>query len=580
MTTTTVKMVDKRYALLETPLDGNTMGILREIPVKKLWKERALKFELTRASLEYIREYFPEAVWDPTTKEFTDSIDLLIKEENTPRNPLELEIPPEAMSFRFKLKPMEHQLKAFLLSRDKEFFGFFMEMGTGKSKLGLDTAAYLHENGAIDNLLIIAPNNVHKQWVTEQIPIHLPDWVRCKVAYYRSSPNKEEKKALEELKEQTKNNNGTLRILSMNVESLSIKSGIDYALRFCMTGRTVCILDESSRIKNHKANRTQNIMKIRDVCDFRRIATGTSITKGIEDLFSQLQFLHRDILGFTSFYAFRNRYCIVKEEQTRDGKRFSKIVGYKRVDELKQKLATWTFEVKKEDCLDLPPKTYMERLVDLHPEQRKKYDQMRDELITQLSSGEVISAPLAITKMLRLQQIICGHLPSGDGKGYEVIPSTGMNPRLEAILEILDETNEQVIIWSRFIADIDQIAKMLGNRAVRYDGCVSEKDRSINIDLFKSGQRQVFVGNPQAAGIGLNLTEASMMIYYSNDFNAETRWQSEDRFHRIGQKKNVTIIDLVAPGTMDKKILAALKSKKSIAEMMSNKSSIKDFLEE
>ena len=200
-----------------------------------------------------------------------------------------------------------------------------------------------------------------------------------------------------------------------------------------MTGRTLCILDESSRIKNHKANRTETVLELRDLCVFRRIATGTSITKGIEDLYTQLLFLHRDILGFTSFYAFRNRYCEVQTEQLANGRQFTRITEYKRVEELKQKLAAWTFQVKKEDCLDLPPKIYMERVVEMHPDQQKVYNQMRDELIAQLSSGEVITAPYAITKMLRLQQIICGHLPNEDGS-YEPVPRIGKNPRIESVV--------------------------------------------------------------------------------------------------------------------------------------------------
>ena len=296
------------------------------------------------------------------------------------------------------------------------------------------------------------------------------------------------------------------------------------------------------------------------------------ITKGLEDLFAQLKFLDPDVLGYTSFYTFRNHFCIM------GGFENKAIVAYKNQDELTKKLEGISFRVRKEECLDLPAKIYQTREIEMGKEQAKLYKSMKDDLIMQIDN-KLIEATQAIVQLTRLQQIGSNIVPDPANPG-KVLRLPGENPRIEAIKEILEEVGgAKTIIWSKFTAEIDWLMEELGRYgAVRYDGTVDSKQREENKRLFKtSPAHQLFIGNQQAGGTGLDLPEASVMIYCTNTFNAESRWQSEDRAHRIGQKDHLTIIDLIMKGTTDTKIVAALRRKKNIADSVVD---IKKLLEE
>jgi len=286
--------------------------------------------------------------------------------------------------------------------------------------------------------------------------------------------------------------------------------------------------------------------------------TGTPVTKGPEDVYSQFKFLDPHILGYDSFYSFRARYCVM------GGYENKQIVSYQNVDELTKNIEGHSFRVLKKDCLDLPDKIYQRHPVDLSPKQRKLYDQLRKEFIAELE-GEHIDAPETITRLLRLQQIVCGWFPTEE----EVKPIDEKNPRMQALLDILSDIDTKVIIWARFKADLRAIERALGDLAVAYHGDVSNDQRAIAVERFQNDPKvRYFIGQPQSGGIGLTLTAAECAIYYSNSFDLETRLQSEDRCHRIGTKNNVTYIDIEAPKTIDSKIIKALQSKKSLADVV------------
>jgi len=317
-------------------------------------------------------------------------------------------------------------------------------------------------------------------------------------------------------------------------------------------------VDESSRIKRPGAQRTKVITKLSNLCKYRRIMTGTPVTKGPEDIYSQFKFLDPQILGYDSFYSFKARYCIM------GGFENKQIVAYQNVDELTKNIEGHSFRVLKKDCLDLPDKIYQRYPVELSEKQRKLYDQMRKTYIAELE-GEQIDAPATITRLLRLQQIVCGWFPTET----EVKPIEDKNPRLNALLEILSDIDSKVIIWARFKADLKAIEHALGSLAVAYHGEVSNDARADAVERFQNDPKiRYFVGQPQSGGIGLTLTAADYAVYYSNSFDLETRLQSEDRCHRIGTKNNVTYIDLEAPKTVDTKIIKALRSKKNLADVI------------
>lgn len=251
------------------------------------------------------------------------------------------------------------------------------------------------------------------------------------------------------------------------------------------------------------------------------------------------------------------------------------IVSYMNVDELTRNIEGHSFRVLKKDCLDLPPKIYQRHHVELSPKQKRIYDEMRKEFIAELE-GETIDAPEAITRLLRLQQIVCGWFPAEDG----VVPIEDKNIRLQALLEILSDIDSKVIIWARFKADLKAIERALGELAVAYHGEVSNDQRAIAVERFQNDPNiRYFIGQPQSGGIGLTLTAANYAIYYSNSFDLEVRLQSEDRCHRIGTKNNVTYIDIECRKTIDKKIITALRAKKNLADYI-NKDPISLFLTE
>jgi SNF2 family DNA or RNA helicase len=326
------------------------------------------------------------------------------------------------------------------------------------------------------------------------------------------------------------------------------------------------IVDESTTIKNRQAARTKNIVKAGRLAKYRRILTGSPVTKSPLDLFSQCNFLSPNALGFQSFFAFQNRYAIV-QSRTMGHRSFQEIVGYRRLEELSEKLETFSVRLLKEDCLDLPEKIYIRRDVALTKEQKLAYDQMKHIAMAQLENGELATTQSVLTQIMRLQQICCGHLRTDEGS-VNSLP----NNRLSELLDIAEEVQGKVIIWATWTHDLLMIADALRRRygpdsAATYYGGTPQDERQKIVTEFQDPESSLrfFVGQPKTGGYGITLTAANTMVYYSNSYDLEIRLQSEDRAHRIGQKNAVTYIDLVSPKTIDEKILQALRDKIDIA---------------
>jgi len=243
------------------------------------------------------------------------------------------------------------------------------------------------------------------------------------------------------------------------------------------------------------------------------------------------------------------------------------IVGsYRRLDELALKLEKFSYRVLKEDCLDLPPKIYMKRLVELTTEQKKVYEQMKKMALAMLDD-KVMSTVNVMTQLMRLHQVTCGHFKADDGTITHL-----KNNRLDSLMQLLEETDGKVIIWANYVEDIKNIVGSLkkaygDDSTVEYHGAVDSRVRQEQIALFqeKNGPTRYFVGNTQTGGYGITLTAANTVIYYSNNYNLEQRLQSEDRAHRIGQNNSVTYVDLVAEKTIDERIVKSLRNKINIA---------------
>ena len=464
------------------------------------------------------------------------------------------------VKLKYKLKPFDHQVDALEYGWDRPEFGLFMEMGTGKSKVLIDNMAMLFLDGQINFALVIAPKGVYRNWVAKEIPEHMSDDIPYRVIRWVSGPNKKQQEEMRSVKDKFDG----LTIFVMNVEAYSSLKGQKAGqwMAGALGARGMIAIDESTTIKNHKAKRTKALMKIASGFKYRRLLTGSPITKSPMDIYSQCEFLRPGLLGFESYYAFQGRYAVVQRRKMGQAA-FQQIVGFRNLDELTKRIDMFSFRVLKKDCLDLPDKIYTARYVGMTPDQFQMYEQIRRHAMVLLDSGEMSTAPAVITQMLRLQQIMSGHLKTDDGDML-YFPSK----RMDALEEIINEHDGKAIIWSRFRYDIQQITETLNKKfgqgcAVSYYGDTSDDDRAAAVLNFQNPSHPLkfFVGNPATAGYGLTLTEANLVVYYANDFNLETRIQSEDRAHRIGQKNNVTYIDLICEGSIDERIVKALRAK-------------------
>ena len=467
------------------------------------------------------------------------------------------------MNYKFKTKPYAHQLKALEVSWDKKCFAYFMEMGTGKSKVLIDNSAMLYDHGKINGVLIVAPKGVYKNWYSSEIPTHLPDHIEKNVVLWQANITKQQQKSLNTLFE-----TGTdLHVLIMNVESLSTKKGVDFAAKFINSHETLMAIDESTTIKNPEAKRTKNIVELGKNAKYKRILTGSPVTKSPLDLYKQCEFLDPWLLDHTSWYTFRTRYAVMKN-MSFNGRTFQKVVGYKNLGELSEKLKPFSNRVLKDDCLDLPKKTFMKRIVQLTPDQNKVYTQMKKEALAILN-GKMLTTSNALTQLMRLQQITCGHFKSDDGTVQEV-----KSNRIDELIDVLNEIEGKVVIWAHWQSDVKQIIKAIVDEfdqgcLVDYYGLTPQDERQQNIKRFQEDDKcRFFVGTPQTGGYGITLTAASNMIYYSNGYDLEKRQQSEARIDRIGQTKPMTYIDIICEDTVDERIVKALRKKVNIASQV------------
>ena len=458
-------------------------------------------------------------------------------------------------------------------SRDRAFFALFWEMGTGKSKTILDTAAYLKMAGEIEAMLVIAPNGVHRNWITDEIPAHLPDIVSNEtMAFYYQTSKSQTKWHQAACREFLRHPN--FKILAISYSAFMTKRGKEFVWDFIkpLDGKLLYVLDESARIKTPRAKRTRSIILSGRYANYKRILTGTPVANSPFDVYSQVRFLDKEFwarLHLPTFTVFKSYFGVFEESFNRKiNQSYKVLLAYKELDKLNGLITSISSRVTKDEVLDLPPKLYSKRYVELSSEQMDAYQRLREEYMILLEGGEEVTAILAVTRILRLQQIVNGYVGTDDEKIKHLFEKPEDNPRLKLLGEICEDVPHKAIIWARFQEDITQICSMFGPQAVRYDGRTKDADRAAAIEGFQRGDIKFFVGNPAAAGEGLTLHAARTVIYYSNSFKLTDRLQSEDRAHRIGTKHPVHYIDLVAEGTVDERIVRALINKLDVASMV------------
>mgnify|MGYP003651922384 FL=1 len=476
------------------------------------------------------------------------------------------------MNYKFKTKPYKHQLDALETSWNKEVYAYFMEMGTGKTKVLIDNMSMLYDQGKINGALIIAPKGVMGTWYYQEIPTHLTNHVQNKAVLWQPNFTKEYSKKLGTLFK----SDDDLHILIMNVEAFSTQKGVEFASKFLSSHNTLMVVDESTTIKNPKAKRTKSIIRLSKLAKYRRIMTGSPVTKNPLDLFSQCEFLDPFCLDFASYYSFRNRYAEMRTANFA-GRSVQIVTKFRHLDELAEKLKPFSFRVLKENCLDLPKKTFMKRIIELTKEQKEVYQQMK-KMALAFFKGKAVTTATALTQIMRLHQITCGHFTADDGSIQDI-----KNNRLDELMNVLDEIEGKVVIWAHYQYDVKKIIKEIqkvhgSGSVVDYYGLTPQNLRDEYRHAFQNDDNvRYLVGTPQTGGYGITLTAANNMIYYSNGYDLEKRLQSQDRIHRIGQKKPVTYIDLIAEDTVDNKIVKALRKKINIAsEVMGEE--LKDWI--
>lgn len=467
--------------------------------------------------------------------------------------------------YKFKTAPMEHQLEGFEAMRGREQYGLLMEQGTGKSKLLIDRVSYLFQHGSVNGWVIICPKSICRNWTEKEIPIHMPDGIQRKVAIYQSGMGvKQEQQVISLFKIEPL----TLHILCTNTDTLATDRGKKVLQTFLKGHKAVLSIDESSSIKNHKAKRSKVALKLAPLASYRYILNGTPVPNGPMDVFSQFEFLKPGLLGHSSWFSFRARYGIIKKVFVSTHS-FDKIVGYQRLPELEATIKQHSFRKLKSECLDLPPKIYMPpRLVDLSDAQRQLYTQLKEEAFAELSAMDSVSAPLVLTRFLRMRQVLCNWVKTDEGEEVRV---GDKNPRLEDLLEVMAQASGKALVWCTFTRPLleltQQLQKEVGPTASFYGGTDAILRHSL-VERFQDPKDELrfLVMQPSTGGKGLTLTQAQDLAYYNNDWSLEVREQSEDRPHRKGLEHPVTYTDFVAPGTLDEHLLELLKSKKDLAQ--------------
>jgi SNF2 family DNA or RNA helicase len=475
------------------------------------------------------------------------------------------------LDYEYKTKPFPHQDKIFQESAEKEFVSLLLKPGLGKTKIIIDKVSYLYIKGKINALLVVAPNGVHLNWSSDEIPVHMPDAVQAATKCFVWHSSKSKTKKAEKGREALLKHQG-LSILLVAYEATITPLFKTYMKRFFAQRKTFMTLDESHRIKGRGSKCKLTLVAMGDHAQYRRILTGTPLETPV-DLYAQVRFLSRSFWkdhGFPTSTEFDAFFCVQVPNRFATGPRAKPLtVGYKNLDVLKELVAKTGYSMTLEDAgVHLPPVTYSKRYHEMFPEQRRVYENLVTQFRHEFEDGLVIDCEAAITRLLRLQQVVCGYLGTGPGEPIRRIDEK-KNPRLEMVVgDILDDLDTQGILWCRFLEDVNQLAEALGKRAVRYDGSVDNDGRALAKKQFQAGDVQ-FMVMTSAGAEGHTLLGAKCSVFYSNSFRSIQREQMEGRTHyRIGQTAHTNVIDVVCEGTVDNDIVAALKEKFDIASML------------
>jgi len=533
-----------------------------------------------------------------------------------------------------KTTPFKHQEEGIGFAEGKNFFAYFLEQGLGKTKLIIDQATKLFQEGKIDAVLYIGPSTICSQFIHEQLPLHSA--IPYDVLMFKKGGTKKFDNAFRLFLEADSRSEGKLKWLVTNTEGFSRDTYIPY-MRFFLKGNTsMIVVDESHQIKQITAQRTKNIIqglstitklgnrvtKVAPLSAYRAVLTGTPVANTPFDLYSVFEFLQPGFWGMP-FSSFKSRYGLERTDTVPGGAKIfrrklslkemkfirsaaarnvpldkismmymvsSQDVAYllqhpdvqtpfKNLPELKARIAPYAFIRKKIDCLDLPEKLYEKVYVEMNAEQISLYAKMVDDLEAEYEGVEM-TALNSLTLLVRLAQITSGFMPrSATAIGDEPTVQIGKsNPKIDALLEQMEEYAEfPAIVVGHFVAEIHLAAEQIKARfpdlvVEVLDGDVPQKDRPAILERFKAGEVDVLCGTQKIIGTGLNLQRSAIQYTLSNSYSFLDRAQTEDRIHRQGQERVCTYVDFIAEGTIDERIYEVLLQKKDLLDYMRGKS--------
>jgi len=540
------------HGVVRGRLDPLIFKLATQLPDRKEWSRGQLKFELSEGNLTLLRDKLENATWKTHAK------------APAKRVVPDKKLPPDLM--KFSRPPREGQAEAFEKLRHLDGAAIFMDMGTGKSYVAIHLAAWWWASGLINRVLLIAPSEVERQWYTEQLPNNAPAWLS-----WHGIAAKKKRLVERWMTGPLVDRPNDLAWWFLNFEKVQRAEGYQRCKKFVEGGQALILVDESTGIKTPKSKQTQYITRLRDASHKRLILSGRPTTKGLEDLFSQFRFLDKDILGITEYTVFKRRYCQM------GGWEGKQIVGYQDVEDLLEKIEPYTFTMQKTSDY---PSTYRTRLHTLNPEQKRIYKELKADLFAWVGEAKValiqedrenynVYCANAAVALVRMQQVTCGYIQDKDEDGdRRVTILSTVRPELTA--DIVEEAGDQkVIIYCAYHPCIDLVCEALNKRNINYIEVSgrTRKSRSEDVDLFKAGKVPVMVGTAASGGIGLDLSVASVTIYFSNTNSSEDREQSKARTDRIGQTRGVTYVDIIG-SPVDKKIIESNDVKKTIGDLV------------
>ena len=565
---------------IHTPYSEENARLCRNIPQRRWLKAaRVWACRPSLANMEYIAKAFPDAHWDDASIKLFSTAQGEDRQRKRTRsiNSDKLDVRLDLLQKEIKLGlfrtplPWDHILKALAMGRDLSEFAYFMDQGTGKSRTYTEDCAHNYRRGRVNGSLLFAPNDVKLNWVADDGGSDvISEWgapdIRWNKMVWESDPTAAQRRAFEEFWERgVIDREDGVFFLAANYEASRMDRAMKMFREFCERRQIMIGADESTAIGAPGSDQTKALVKLRALCPVARILTGTPIVKSPLKAYSQLGFLSEDILGFGSFYSFKARYSVM------GGYKGRQVLKHINLDELSNRIASCSFRVTKDECLDLPPKVYVQRRVYMTPEQERAYAEMKDRMLATFDD-QTVSARIKLTQAMRFQQITGGYAKDEEGKTVEIIPPS-RNPIMQDVLQVLSERGDQrFIIWAHWRDEVEALTKLLikndYNIASFYGG-VDKKDRMAIRRAFEAGEYDGIVANQATGGKGIDeFKGASLVLYYSNSEHTENRIQSEDRTHRGGSEihDKITYVDWTIPNTVRVKMIRTLRNNKNLSD--------------